>query len=329
MTFCIRRREFIAALGGAAGWPLGARAQQRGMPVVGFLHPGAPEPNGNLVAAFRQGLAEAGFVEGRNVKLEFRWARNNNAQLAEFAAELVRLGTTVLFAWGGIGGLAAKAATTTIPVVFSTGGDAVQIGLVANLNRPGGNVTGIASMDVELAGKRLGLLKELVRDVQRIAVLINPDIPDFGPAQAEVTAGARTIGRGIEFFEARSLGAIDAAFEGIAQKRADALLVVPSAFFANRRMQIVSLAARHSLPAVYPEREFSEAGGLMSYGPSSTDQIRQAGFYTGRILKGEKPGDLPVIRPVKFELVINRQTAKTLRLEMPATLLTVADELIE
>jgi ABC-type uncharacterized transport system substrate-binding protein len=302
----MQRRDLITLLGGAAAaWPLAASAQQGSTAVIGYLSSGSPEPSAQLVAAFRKGLSETGYVEGRNLGIEFRWANNDNAKLAEFAADLVRRRVRVVFASGGIGALAAKGATTVIPIVFDTGGDAVQIGLVPSLSRPGGNITGIASMDVELAGKRLGLLHGFAPGASKVAALINPTIPDFGPAVAEVKAGAHAISRQVEFFEARGIEEIDTAFASLVQRGCDALLVISSALFTNRRVQIVTLAARHSLPAMYSGRSYCEVGGLMGYGPSSTDQIRQAGVYTGRILNGEKPADMPVIRPTRFDFIIN------------------------
>jgi putative ABC transport system substrate-binding protein len=327
----VKRREFIAGLGSAAAWPLivGAQPQTRTPPVVGFLHTGSPERNVQLVAAFQKGLNESGYVDGQNVAVEFHWARDSNARLGELAADLVHRRVAVIFAWSGLGALAAKAATTDIPIVFSTGGDAVQIGLVASLNRPGGNITGIASMDVELTGKRLELLHALVPNASRIAGLIDPAIPDFEPMIAGVKAGARATDWNVEFLQVRSGEDIDAAFAGLAQKRSDALLVIPSALFVNNRIQIVSLAARHSLPAMYSDRNYPEVGGLAGYGPSNPDQVRKAGIYTGRILKGEKAADLPVMRPTKFDFVINLKTARALGLTIPETLLATADEVIQ
>ena len=325
----IRRREFIALLGGAASWPLSARAQQQSAPTVGFLHPGVPETNVQRVEAFRKGLSETGYVEGRNVRIEFGWARDDGTRLAELAADLVRRRVAVIFASGGIGALAAKAATLSIPIVFAAGGDAVQIGLVASLSRPGANVTGIASMDAELAGKRLGLLHALVPDASRIAVLANPVIPDFAEMTAEVKAGAQATNLQIEFFESPSMADVETVFASWAQRRPDALLVLPSALFNSHRAQITALAAQHSLPSIYSDRAYADVGGLMGYGPSGSDQTRQAGIYVGRILKGEKPADLPVMRPTKFELVINLKTARSLGLAVAPTLLALADEVIE
>jgi putative ABC transport system substrate-binding protein len=306
-----------------------ARAQQPTMPLIGYLDPGTQEAGTSLVAAFRKGLSETGYVEGRNLRIEFRWARDDNARLAELAADLVNRQVRVIFAYGGIGAVAAKAATPSIPIVFSTGGDAVQIGLVASFSRPGANVTGFASMDAELAGKRLGLLRAVVPSASRIAVLVNPAIPDFAAMTGEVKAGAQANNLQIDFFELSSEADFETTFTSLAQKSSDALLVLPSAFFNNHRAQIATLAARHSLPSIYSDRSYADLGGLMGYGPSSTDQFRQAGIYTGRILKGEKPAELPVMRPTKFEFVINLKAARSLGITVPPTLLAIADEVIE
>jgi putative tryptophan/tyrosine transport system substrate-binding protein len=327
----MRRRDVITLLGGAAvAAPLAAHAQQPTMPVVGYLGVGSPEPDAHRLAAFRKGLSEAGFVEGRNVAIEYRWGYGDNDRLPELAAELVRRRVAVVVTPAGTAAaLAAKAATTTIPIVFSMGGDPVESGLVASFNRPGGNITGISSQNVELAGKRLGLLHELIPKAARFAVLINPTHPFAERAIRDAQAAAAGIGRQIEVVTANTNREIDAAFVSLAQKRADALLVPPVAPFNGRRVQIVTLAAHHRLPAVYPWREALEAGGLMSYGSSNTEEFRQVGIYAGRVLKGEKPADLPVMQPTKFELVINLQTARVLGIEVPPTLLAIADEVIE
>jgi putative ABC transport system substrate-binding protein len=324
----MRRREFIAALGGAAATPLAARAQQP-MPVIGFLRPGSPELNAYLVAAFRKGLNEAGYIEGRNVAVEYRWARDDD-RLRELAADLVRLRVNVIAAPGSAAAAAAaKSATAAIPIVFSGGGDPVQTGLVASLNRPGGNVTGVSSMQGELGAKRLGLLQELIPRAVRIAVLVNPNNPFAGAFVADLRSAAPAIGRQIEVFSAGTSLDIDTAFTMLVGKRAEALLVAPDPLFTSRRVQLATLAARHLVPAIYPFREDAEAGGLMSYGASNTDLVRLAGLYTGRILNGEKPADMPILRATKFELVINLQTAKVLGLTVPPTLLARADEVIE
>jgi putative tryptophan/tyrosine transport system substrate-binding protein len=326
----VKRRAFITLLGGAATWPLAAGAQQPAVPVVGFLHNGSPAPNAHLVAAFRQGLVEAGYVEGRNVAIEYRWAQNDNNRLPELAADLVRRRVAVIATpFSAAAALAAKAATTMIPIVFSTGADPVQIGLVASLNRPGGNVTGVSYMAAELTTKRLGLLHELVPGARRIAVLVNPNSPLTESVTRSARATASAIGWQIEFFTARTDEEIDAAFASLMQMRADALSVSPDVLFYNRRVRLTSLAARHAVPTIYPFREDAEAGGLMSYGASPTGEYHQVGVYAGRILKGEKPADLPVMLPTTFEYIINLKTAKTLGIDVPPTLLAQADEVIE
>jgi putative tryptophan/tyrosine transport system substrate-binding protein len=326
----VKRREFITLLGGAAAWPLAARAQQTGMPVIGFLRPGSPEPNAHLVAAFRKGLDETGYVEGRNVAIEYRWAHNFIDRLPELAAELVRLRVAVIATPGSTAAAAAaKSATTTIPIVFSAGGDPVQTGLVASLNRPGGNITGASSMSGELGAKRLGLLQELVPRAARFAVLVNPNNPLVEAFVTDLRAAGAATGRQTEVLTASTSRDIETAFAMLVEKRADALLVGPDPLFVSSRMHVAMLAARHAVPAIYPFREDAESGGLMSYGPSNTDLVRQAGIYTGRVLKGEKPADMPILRAIKFELVINLKTAKTLGLDVPAALLARADEVIE
>jgi putative ABC transport system substrate-binding protein len=307
-----------------------ARAQQPALPVIGYLHPGSPEGEANRVADFRKGLAEAGYIEGRNVAIEFRWGRNDNSVLAEMAAHLVRDRVAVIATPGSsITALAAKAATATIPIVFTTGDDPVQAGLVASLNRPGGNLTGFTSMSTEIVAKRHGLLHEMVPEAARFAVLINPANPTAEATLQELRAAASALGRGIEAFTASAPRDIDAAFKGFPQRRIDALLVTPGPPFAERRLQLAILAAYHRLPAAYGDRQYAEAGGLMSYGSGTQDLFRQAGIYTGRVLKGERPADLPVLRAGKFELVINLQTARTLGITVPPGLLTIADEVIE
>jgi putative ABC transport system substrate-binding protein len=326
----MRRREFITLFSGAmVGWPLAARAQAP-MPVVGYLYSGEPETSAYLVAAFRLGLSEAGFSEGRNVTIEYRWANNEPERLSELATDLVRRGVAVIVAPGTSAGvLAAKAATTTTPIVFRTGGDPVALGLVASLNRPGGNVTGVGAMSLEIVSKRLGLLHELLPKAARFAVLFNPIDPNAEHYTKDLQASAAALGRQIEFFGASSSREIDVAFAGLMQKRPDALLVVSQGLLISRRVQIVTQATRYGLPAIYPNREFTEVGGLMSYGPNSRDQFRLAGIFAGRVLNGEKPSDMPIQRASKFELVINLQTSKILGIEIPTSLLAGADEVIE
>jgi putative ABC transport system substrate-binding protein len=330
MASYIGRRKFLATLGGAAAWPLAAHAQQVAMPVVGYLDAGAPETSARFVAAFRKGLSEAGYAEGRNVAVEYRWAYNNSDRLPALASDLIRRQVTVIAATGGTPtALAAKAATTMVPIVFGFGGDPVQTGLVASLNRPGGNVTGVVTMNVELAGKRLGLLHELVSGATRFAVFHNPNNAYSTSATREAVAAAAPAGWQIEFLGVTTNADLNAAFARLVQIRADAFLISPEVIFVLRRIQLLTLAARYAVPAIYPSREFAEAGGLMSYGSSFTDMHRQVGSYTGRILKGEKPAELPVMRPTTFELVINLQTAQALGIDVPSTLLARADEVIE
>jgi putative ABC transport system substrate-binding protein len=325
----IRRREFIRLLGGAAAaWPLAARAQQAGMPVIGPLTTFSPEHMADYLAAFRKGLSETGYIEGRNVAIEYRWARNDYGGLQELVADLVRRRVAVIVITPDVPSvLAAKAATTTIPIVFYTGGDPVSLGLVASLNRPGGNVTGLGSMNTELMPKRLGILQELLPGATRLAMLIDPRVISF--SAMAVQAAASNIGRQIEVFAVRDDREIDAAFATLVQKRIEALLITPQPLFGNRRTHLVTLATHYRLPTIYYARDFVDAGGLMSYGTNITDQHRQLGVYTARILKGDKPADLPVIQSAKFEFVINLHTAKLLGIKVPATLLATADELIE
>jgi len=326
----IRRRKFITLLGGAAAWPLSARAQQPAIPVVGFLHAGSPEPNVNFVVAFRTGLGKTGYVEGQNLAIEFRWAAGQNARLPEMAADLVRRQVAAIVTPASTpAALAAKAATTTIPIVFTTGGDPISLGLVASLNRPGGNATGVAFMTVELTAKRLSLLHELVPGAAGVIALVDPNYALAEAIIKDLQEARATLGLQVEILYAGTAREIDAAFATMVQKRADALLMTASPFFTNRRVQIVTLATRHALPVLYDIREFAEAGGLMSYGPSFRDIYQQAGIYTGRILKGERPADLPVMQPTKFELVINLTTARALGITVPNMLLARADEVIE
>ena len=336
MAITIGRRELLAALGGAATmssnlWPRAARAQQPAMPVIGFLHAGSPEANARFAAGFRKGLGETGYVEGRDVAIEYRWAHGESDRLPELAADLVRRGVAVIAAPGSIAAaLTTKAATTTIPIVFMTGADPVQTGLVASLNRPGGNVTGIAGMNVELTAKQLGLLHELLPGAARIAVLVNSnDLSNELVIRRDVQAAAAAIGRQVEFLTTTSARDIGPAFTTLVQNRAGALLIGPDALFTNRRVQLATLAARHALPTIYHIREFPEVGGLMSYGPNFMDLYREAGIYTGKILKGQNPAELPILQATKFEFVINLQTAAALGLEVPPKLLALADEVIE
>jgi ABC-type uncharacterized transport system substrate-binding protein len=327
----IGRREFITLLGGAAAaWPLRARAQPA-MPVIGFLHSASAVAYEHLVAAFRKGLSEAGYSEGQNVAIEYRWSEGQNERLPALAAELVHRQVAVIVTPGSTPAtLAAKAATRTIPIVFLSAVDPVKTGLVASLSRPGGNVTGVSDIGVELAAKRLGLLHELLPGATRFALLVNPDNPGITEAFiTEAQMAASAIGRQIEVVTASTNGEIDRAFATLMNKRSDALLVSTDALFVTRRVQLVTLAARHAVPAMYFRREFAEVGGLMSYGSNLADQFRQNGIYAGRILKGEKPAEMPVQLPTKFEFVINLQTAKTLGLDISPTLLARADEVIE
>jgi len=326
----VRRRQFITLLGGAAAWPLVARAQQPAMPVIGYLYTGSPDPSAHLTSAFRKGLSEAGYTEGRDVTIEYRWAHNDNARLPELAADLVRRQVAVLVTPGSSpAALVAKATTSTIPVIFSIGADPVEIGLVTSLNRPGGNITGFSSMNVELAPKRFGLLHELLPQAGRAFVLANSSNPVADVFIRDVRAAATAVGWQIEVLTANTVSEINTAFSSLAQKSAAAVLVTPGPLFNNRRIQLATLASRYTLPVMFSSREFAEAGGLMSYGPSIPEEFRQAGLYAARVLKGEKPADLPVGRATKFEFVINLQTANALGIETPPTLLARADEVIE
>jgi putative ABC transport system substrate-binding protein len=327
----IARRDFITLLGGAAAaWPLAARAQQAKVPVIGMLYAGIPETSAALIEVFRKGLSETGYVEGRNVAIEYRWARSDFSRLPELAEELVARHVAVIVTpQSAAAGLAAKSVTTTVPIVFSAGGDPVAIGLVGSINRPGGNVTGINSMNALLAAKRVGLLRELVPGATRFGFLAFRNAPDVGAQITDATAAAASTGRQAEVLMVGTNSEIDGAFAAMVQRRCDAIVVAPSPLFSNRATQLVSLAARHGIPAIYSDRDIVELGGLMSYGSSIPDLFRQVGNYAGRILKGEKPADMPVLRASKFELVINVQAAKTLGIAMPPTLLAIADEVIE
>jgi putative tryptophan/tyrosine transport system substrate-binding protein len=325
----LKRREFITLLGGAAvAWPLAAHAQQPAMPVIGFLRSGTLTDVLYRVTAFRQGLKEAGLVEGQNVAIESRSDEGQTDRLPLLVADLLRR-QVALIVGNTRAALAAKAATTTVPIVFVIGLDPVRVGLVANLNRPGGNVTGVSFISAELGAKQLGLLRELRPGAARIAVLADPKFPGTERIVSEVRAAASVIGQQIEVFYVSSGREIETAFTTLVQRGAGALLVGGGSFIVGQRERIAALAARHRIPAIYVQRDFVEAGGLMSYAPSIPDTYRQAGIYAGRILKGEKPGDLPVMLPTKFEFVINLKTAKALGLEIPDRLLALADEVIE
>jgi putative tryptophan/tyrosine transport system substrate-binding protein len=326
----MKRREFITLLGGAtAAWPLAARAQQPAMPVIGFLNSASLEGYAPYAAAFRKGLQEAGYVEGQNVTIEYHWAEGQYDRLPALAAHLVQRKVSVIAATSTPAALAAKAATSTVPIVFTTGGDPIKLGLVASLNRPGGNVTGVSNLITELGSKRLGLLRELVPATTVVATLVNPDFQDAESQLRDVEAAARSLGLQLIVLSARSEREIDAAFATIARQGGGALLVTVDPFLLARRDQIVALAARGAIPALYPVRDFALAGGLMSYGTDFADSYRQCGVYTGRIVKGEKPADLPVQRSVKFEFLINLKTAKALGLSVPNSMQLLADEVIE
>jgi putative tryptophan/tyrosine transport system substrate-binding protein len=325
----IRRREFVTLVGSAAAaWPLAGQAQQPTMPVIGFLHPASFDVY--RLRAFRQGLKDAGFGEGDNVAIEYRWADNQVDRLPELAAELVARRVAVVVAIAAPGTLAAQAATKTIPIVFMVADDPVRLGVVSSLARPGGNLTGFNVLAVELAAKRVELLRDLVPGASRIAVLVNP----ADPASTESTlrdaqAAARAMGVQIQVLNATTLHEIDAAFAGLVRERPDALFVGTGPFLTDRRVQLTQLAARHAIPAIYQDRQFAEVGGLLSYGASLADGYRHVGTYTGRILKGAKPADLPVVQSTKFELIINQSTARMLGLTVPDKLLATADEVIE
>jgi putative tryptophan/tyrosine transport system substrate-binding protein len=326
----VRRRQFIAGLGSTAALPFAARAQQAAMPVVGFLIPqSANEVHKNFTVPFLQGLKEAGYVENQNVAVEYRYAENQFDRLPALAADLVRRRVAVIVAGGNDAALAAKAATTTIPIVFGMAGDPVALGLVASLNRPGANVTGVANLAAELAPKRLQLLGELIPDATRFGVLADPANPVTPSLIPDLQAAALTLGRQLVIASAGTDSDLETAFATLSQQRVGAVLVGTSTFFNRRMEQLAALAARHALPAMFPYREFALAGGLMSYGSSLGYANHQAGIYAGRILKGAQPADLPVEQPTKFELVINMKTAKALGLTIPETLLATADEVIQ
>jgi putative ABC transport system substrate-binding protein len=326
----IQRREFMALFGGAAAWPLAARAQQPVMPVIGFMSARSPEDSAHLVAAFRRGLSESGFIEGQNVTVEFRWARGEYDALPALATELVNHPVEVLVAVGGDPSpVAAKRATATIPIVFGIGGDPVKAGLIESFNRPGGNVTGVTLMTALMEPKRLGLLRELVPGVPLIGVLLNPAFPPAAAQGRELEQAAHTIGQRITIAKASTDEELDAAFNLLVREQIGALLVAADPYFDTRRDRIVALGAQYRLPAIYQFREYAVAGGLLSYGVSITDGYRQYGVYAASILKGARPADLPVQQVAKFELVINLKTAKELGIKISDNLLSLADEVIE
>jgi putative ABC transport system substrate-binding protein len=325
----MRRREFISLLG-AAAWPVAARAQQAKTPLIGFLSSRSPNESEVLVAAFRQGLAETGYVEGQNAHIAFRWAEGRYDRLPQLAAELVKSQVAVIASVGGsVSALAAKSATRTIPIVAVAGGDPVKVGLVASFNRPGGNITVVNPSSGLFSAKRLGLLRELVPTAALIGVLLNPKFPDSATQLDDIEEAARTVGQQIHVVNASSEQDIDAAFARLSQEGVGALISGVDPFFDTRRDQIIALAAHHAVPMIYGQRVYAVAGGLMSYAPSFSEAYRQAGIYVGRILKGEKPADLPVVQPTKYELVINLKTAKALGLKVPVSMQVLADEVIE
>jgi len=327
----MKRREFITLLGGAAAWPLAARAQQPAMPLVGFLGSASPEVYADRIRAFRQGLKEAGYVEGQNVNIEYRWAEADTGRVPELAARFVEEQVAVLVTAGGTSAaLAAKAATATVPIVFAIGADPVQIGLVASLNRPGGNVTGATSINVELGPKRLELMRELLPSVSSMALLVNPTTPALAEPSTRITqAAAHALGLELHVLQARGEHDFDPTFAKIAELRAQALIIAPDQLFTAHSKRLAELTLQHALPAIYEFRQFVAAGGLISYGSSETEYYRLVGNYVGRILKGDKPADLPVQQATKVELLINLKTANTLGITVPLPLSGRADELIE
>jgi ABC-type uncharacterized transport system substrate-binding protein len=324
----LKRREFITLIGGAAVWPLAARAQQQAVPVIGFLSGRSPPEAASALGAFRQGLGDIGYIESKNVRIEYRWAEGRYDQLPALAADLVGRQVGLIASVGG-SELAAKAATAAIPIVFTTGGDPVGLGLVTSLNKPGGNITGVTFLASDLGAKRLGLLRQFAPNANAIAMLMNPDYPATAGEVRDVQAAARSLGMQINVLNASTSYAIDAAFATFGRERPDALFVGGDPFLLGQREQVVPLAASHSLPTIYPQREYVDVGGLMSYGTSLTDGYRQAGAYAGKILAGAKPAALPVLQPTKFDLVINLKTARALALTIPPMLMALADEVIE
>jgi putative ABC transport system substrate-binding protein len=324
----MKRRDFITLLGGAAAaWPLPARAQRPA--VIGYLNLGSPEANARILAGFRRGLSENGYVEGKNLTIEYRWAQNDFGRLPELANDLVRRQVAAIVTNGYSSAFAAKAATTTIPVVFGTGGDPVGVGLVASLNRPSGNLTGVTSLGAEVEPKRFGLLHDLLPQATRFAVLVNPTSPNTDALSRSAQAAAAAIGRQVDILGASNSRELEVAFADLQKKGTEALLVSPNNFLSSRRSQIVTLAALNRLPAIYPDHSFTEIGGLMSYGTDDSYGAYQCGIYAARILKGAKPADLPVIQSSKFEFVINLATARAMELAVPGDLLSIADEVIE
>jgi len=325
----VKRRDFITLLGGAAAWPVAARAQQESMPVIGFLHPSSAEAYAGLMPAFRKGLAELGYVEGRNFQIEYRWADDHYDRLPALVAELVgRRVSVVATANATAAALAAKAATSTIPIVFTIGADPVKFGLVATLSHPAGNLTGVSFLSNLLVAKQLGLLQELV-PASEFGLLVNPGNPNAESDTKEAKAAAESLGRKIHVVYASTEQDVKPAFATLVERRVVALVVAPDTLFVSQREQLVTLASRHAIATIYSNRLYPEAGGLISYGASQSDAYRQAGTYVGRILSGEKPADLPVVQPTKFELVINIKAAKALGISIPPGVLAIADEVIE
>ena len=326
----MKRREFITFIGGAAAWPLTARAQQSTPPVVAFIRDGSADASARLVPAFRKGLSETSYVEGQNVSVEYHWVEGQYDRLPALMADLVRRQVAVIAALSGVPARAAKAATATIPIVFGVGEDPVKIGLVASLARPGGNATGVNILASEVVAKRLRLLHDLVPEAVRVGALVNPGNASVTESTLrDVQEAAPTLGLQIQIIKATTIGEVDAAFTTLVHERADALIVAPDALFVGRRVQLAILTARDRLPAIYGVREFAEAGGLVSYGPDLADTFRQVGIYTGRILKGATPAELPVLQSTKFEFVINLTASKALGLTVPPALFSIADEVIE